>query len=129
MDLSRKPTGLPILTHLMTCLASTVRPLAQCLMTLMFLPYEAFISLDAIVRTDHASSLDEVATAGMENIQRQRTSTHVRTCPGFYRAMLVAPCLATVVIGLAGIDEPPEPADRRTVSCWSGSFRRPLRGG
>ena len=51
MDIAQKPTGLPVLTHLTTSVFAMGRPLAQCLFMLVFLPYEACISLDAVART------------------------------------------------------------------------------
>ncbi|HEY0945651.1 MAG TPA: glucoamylase family protein [Opitutaceae bacterium] len=51
MDLVRKPADLPWLMHLRTACASGGRQLGQVFLTLSFLPYDAFISLDAIGRT------------------------------------------------------------------------------
>ncbi|HVJ82753.1 MAG TPA: glucoamylase family protein [Planctomycetia bacterium] len=50
-DLLRKPIDLPLRMHLSATLLSTGRPLAQNALTLVFLPYEAYVSADAIVRT------------------------------------------------------------------------------
>jgi hypothetical protein len=50
-DLLRKPVDLPLGMHLRVTLLSLGRPLAQNALTLVFLPYEAYVSADAIVRT------------------------------------------------------------------------------
>ena len=50
-DLVRKPADLPLLTHLSVTANALGKQLAQFLCTLVFLPYEAYISVDAIVRT------------------------------------------------------------------------------
>ncbi|MBC7967425.1 MAG: cyclic beta 1-2 glucan synthetase, partial [Fuerstia sp.] len=95
MDIAFKPTGLPVLTHLKTSVLAMGRPLAQCLFTLVFLPYEACISLDAVARTlvrIHwtKSKLLEWKTSG-------ETERSVRSdLKSFFRAMLVAPGIATV---------------------------------
>ncbi|HWB00075.1 MAG TPA: cyclic beta 1-2 glucan synthetase, partial [Pirellulales bacterium] len=51
VELERRPIDLPPLMHLRATVQSLRQPLAQCLLTLTFLPYEAYISLDAILRT------------------------------------------------------------------------------
>jgi cyclic beta-1,2-glucan synthetase len=50
-DLLHKPVDLPLRLHLRETLQSLARPLAQNVLTFVFLPYEAYISADAIVRT------------------------------------------------------------------------------
>ena len=97
MDMALKPTGLPVLTHLKTSVFALGRPLAQCLLTLVFLPYEAFISLDAVARTlvrVHwtKSKLLEWKTSG--DTDRSARSD----LKSFFRAMLVAPGIATVTL-------------------------------
>ncbi len=51
IDLARKPVELPPLMHARATVQSLSRPLAQGLLSLALLPYEAYVSLDAIVRT------------------------------------------------------------------------------
>ena len=97
MDLARKPTGLPVATHLMSCLTSTVRPLSQSVFALMFLPYEAFISLDAVVRT-----LVRVHWTKSKLLEWKTSSDAERSARsdlrGFFRAMLVAPTIAAATL-------------------------------
>ncbi len=50
-DLFRKPVDLPLSMHLRESFQSLGRPLVQNALTLFFLPYEAYISADAIFRT------------------------------------------------------------------------------
>ncbi len=50
-ELLRKPADLPHGIHLRTTAGSLARPLMQNALTFVFLPYEAFINLDAIIRT------------------------------------------------------------------------------
>jgi cyclic beta-1,2-glucan synthetase len=98
MDLARKPAGLPVSTHLKTCLAATVRPLAQCAFTLMFLPYEAFISVDAVVRT-----LVRVHWTNSKLLEWKTSSDTERSARsdlmGFFRTMQVGPVLASTIVG------------------------------
>ena len=95
LDLAVKPTDLPVRTHLVSAFSAMGRPLAQCLMTLIFLPYESFISLDAIART-----ISRVHWTKSRLLEWKTSSDSERTArsdlSGFYRAMLVAPCLAVL---------------------------------
>jgi cyclic beta-1,2-glucan synthetase len=50
-DLLRKPADLPLGMHLRATLDTLRRSLAQGVMLYVFLPYEAFVSADAVVRT------------------------------------------------------------------------------
>ena len=50
-DLAGKPAELPLRQHLATVARSARRHLAQALLALAFLPYEAYYCLDAILRT------------------------------------------------------------------------------
>src|SRR5262249_748651 len=51
VDAFRKPSDLPWLPHLRGIAAGSGRQIGQIFLTLVFLPYDAFISLDAIGRT------------------------------------------------------------------------------
>ncbi|MEX0585215.1 MAG: cyclic beta 1-2 glucan synthetase, partial [Pirellulales bacterium] len=50
-DLFSKPIDLPLRMHLRVTLQSLLRPIAYAALSLTFLPYEAWISVDAIGRT------------------------------------------------------------------------------
>ena len=51
IDLARKPTERDWLVHLLVTSKDSARPLALALLTLVFLPYDAMICLDAILRS------------------------------------------------------------------------------
>ena len=51
LEMLRKPVDVPLRRHLAAACAFVGRHLAQAAFTLACLPYEAFFSLDAIVRT------------------------------------------------------------------------------
>ncbi len=51
LDLFRKPDDVLLIQHLMATARSTGRHVTYAMLTLVCLPYEAFFSLDAIVRT------------------------------------------------------------------------------
>ena len=50
-ELLRKPKAMPIRLHLRSVLESGARQAAQAMLTITFLPYDAYVSLDAILRT------------------------------------------------------------------------------
>ena len=62
--------------------------------TLAFLPYDAFFSLDAIVRTLCAAAGHAPAAARMATSQRRRTHARAPVSRGFYVSMWIAPVLA-----------------------------------
>ncbi len=96
-DLVRKPVTLPWSMHWRTTLQSLKRPLAQCLLTFVFLPYEAYISADAIVRT-----LIRMGWTKRRLLEWKTASDSERSPTGSledtYRAMVTAPALAVVSI-------------------------------
>jgi len=103
-DLAGKPAELPIRQHLAGVARTTRRHLAQALLTLAFLPYEAYYCLDAILRTIGrmlvtGRRLLEWNPSGDESIALDR---HDRTgVAASYRAMMSAPVIA--VLGAACI--------------------------
>lgn len=89
----RKPVDLPWKLHLHAILSSLRRPLAQGMLTLAFLPYEACLSIDAILRTFvrlawTKRKLLEWKTASDSN--RLQTSSLL----GTFRLMIVGPVVA-----------------------------------
>jgi hypothetical protein len=96
VELFRKPRDVSLMLHLRGLVGSVGRQLGQALLTLVFLPYDAFISLDAISRTlvrllfTHKRLLEWQTASDAE-----RTT---RTGPaGFYATMWIGP-----VVALAG---------------------------
>ncbi|MEQ1828032.1 MAG: glucoamylase family protein [Pirellula sp.] len=97
IDFAFKPTDLSVATHIISALQALVRPIAQCLFTLVFLPYDVFVSLDAIVRT-----LVRVHWTKRSLLEWRTSSDAERTARsdllGFWRNMLVAPSTATLAL-------------------------------
>ncbi len=100
--LASKPPDMPWRMHLMSALAAMGKPLAQCLFTLAFLPYDVYISLDAIIRT-----LVRVHWTHVKLLEWRTSSDSDRSVrsdlAGFCRAMAIGPIvavLATLVLGI-----------------------------
>ena len=96
VELVRKPEQLPWLMHLRGVAASSGRALGHISLTLVFLPYDAFISVDAIGRT-----LFRMLITRKRLLEWQTSSDAARRrradLPGFYARMWIAP-----LVGLAG---------------------------
>jgi cellobiose phosphorylase len=98
VDAVRKPADLPWGTHLRGCAASGGRHLAQIFLTVAFLPYDAFVSLDAIARTllrmlvTRRRLLEWQTASDSEGVGRADLA-------GFYATMGIAP-LAALAIAL-----------------------------
>lgn len=92
-DLLRKPVDLPWRMHWRTTLRALVRPFAQNALTLVFLPYEAYISGDAIVRT-----LARMLWTKRRLLEWKTSSDSERGADGSlrdtFRVMVVAPIVA-----------------------------------
>ena len=94
VDLVRKPSEMPLQTHLRMELYSFLRQIAQFLFTFVFLPYDAYISLDAIIRTlvrlnwTHTRLLEWKTSSDAERGANL-------TLSGFMISMWIAPALAT----------------------------------
>jgi cyclic beta-1,2-glucan synthetase len=104
-DLVRKPTDLPLYTHLSVTASAMGKQFGQFLCTFVFLPYEAYISADAIVRTLTRmwwtkTRLLEWKTSGDASLG---ASTEL---PGFLRTMWIGPALAAAAILLLTLFEP-----------------------
>jgi cyclic beta-1,2-glucan synthetase len=93
VNLFRKPADLPWAMHLRGVAGSGARQLGQILLTLAFLPYDAFISLDAIGRTllrllvTHKRLLEWQTSGDSERATRADLT-------GFYATMWIAPIVA-----------------------------------
>ncbi len=98
-SLLRKPTDFPLLLHEQEVLQSLARPICQNLLTLCFLPFEAYRSLDAIVRT----SVRMIWTR-QRLLEWKTASDAERGNPGdlknAFRAMAFAPILAVAIFCL-----------------------------
>jgi len=104
-DLARKPAEVPFGPHLTAVERAARRHLVQALLALAFLPYEAYICLDAIVRT-----IGRMLITGRRLLEWNTSSEvdraleqHDRTdLLASYRSMAVAPAVAAAAwIGLS----------------------------
>jgi cellobiose phosphorylase len=93
VNVFRKPADFPWRMHLRTVAGSSGRQLGQIFLTLAFLPYDAYISLDAIGRT-----LVRLLVTRKRLLEWQPSSDSERaTCAGlasFYGTMWIAPAIA-----------------------------------
>ena len=109
--------------HLRAVAGSCGRQLCQVFLTLAFLPYDAFISLDAIGRT-----LLRLLVTHKRLLEWQTSSDSERTTradlPGFYATMWVAPAIAVA----AGFSCPPCNRPNCLWRCRSLAFGWRLRG-
>ncbi|MDE2455509.1 MAG: cyclic beta 1-2 glucan synthetase, partial [Burkholderiales bacterium] len=104
-DLMRRPDALAWRTHLAEVAAATARQLALATLALATLPYEAWISLDAISRTLwrlHVSRRGLLEWQTSADASAARELTPLGDLAASYRRMAVAPGLAiAALIGLA----------------------------
>ncbi|MCX6926508.1 MAG: cyclic beta 1-2 glucan synthetase, partial [Verrucomicrobia bacterium] len=95
VDLFRKPREVSPAMHLRGLVGSSGRQLGQALLSFVFLPYDAFISLDAICRT-----LVRLLFTRKRLLEWQTASDAERTAlsgpAGFYATMWIAPVVALV---------------------------------
>ena len=93
VDLFRKTADLPWTVHLRGLAGSCGRQLGQIFLTVAFLPYDAFISLDAVGRT-----LLRLLVTHKRLLEWQTSSDSERTTradlAGFYATMWIAPAVA-----------------------------------
>ncbi|EAQ78926.1 GH36-type glycosyl hydrolase domain-containing protein [Blastopirellula marina] len=93
-DLFRKSADVPLRMHLRLAIQALGRPLAHSALTLAFLPYETYISVDSIVRT-----LIRMTWTKRRLLEWRTSSDSERNADdslvGAFRAMWVAPILAT----------------------------------
>ena len=105
VNVFRKPAELPWAMHLSGMTESCGRQFGQILLTLTFLPYDAFISLDAIART-----LSRLLLTRKRLLQWQTSSDSERTARtaliDFYATMWIAPVVALLGGGLVGTLQP-----------------------
>jgi len=104
-DLFRKPADLPLLTHLRATAGGLGKSAAQFLCTVIFLPYEAYISSDAILRT----TVRVLWTK--KKLLEWKTSSDAHRGAGadladFHRAMWFSPVLASAAILLLALSDP-----------------------
>jgi cyclic beta-1,2-glucan synthetase len=97
LSASRKTVDVPLLAHFREVAASLGKSLLQAALSIAFLPYEAYVSLDAIVRTivrmrwTHRRMLEWKTASDAER------EGH-RGLAGAYRTMWIAPASATIAV-------------------------------
>ncbi len=99
IDLLHKPTELPFQTHFRMVAYAFLRQIAQFLFTLIFIPYDAYISLDAIIRTLvrlHVTKTNLLEWKTSSDAERGARST----LGGFYLSMWVAPVVAAMTLAV-----------------------------
>ena len=98
-DLLRKPDEAPIEQHLVAVARTAQVQFAQALLALAWLPYEAFYSVDAIVRTlwrtliSHRRLLEWKPSSIVE---RQLEESHGSDLAAVYQTMWIAPAIAVL---------------------------------
>jgi cyclic beta-1,2-glucan synthetase len=105
----RKPPALPWPMHLREVTASCGRQFCQMFLTLAFLPYEAFVSMDAIART-----LTRMLVTRKHLLEWQTSGDSEQAgganLGGFYATMWVSPLVALAGALMLAILRPPHPA-------------------
>ena len=99
-QLFAKPNDLPIRLHLQRSLGSLWNPLLQGFLNLAFVPYEAAVNIDAIVRTAFRMLITRRNLLEWQTASDSQTKTP-RSLIANYRHMLIAPTLAIGVAVLA----------------------------
>ena len=94
-ELSRKQAEIPLRAHLLASLSSAVMHIAHVLFAIVFLAYDAYLGIDAIVRTTLRVFWTHC------NLLEWKTSSDAQRSPrtdlfGFYRTMWFGPTLAIV---------------------------------
>lgn len=96
-QLTDKSADLPWGIHLRVIGASTLRHLAQAIFTIIFIPYDAYVSIDAIART-----ASRVCVTRKKLLEWQTASDAERNARsdlfGFYATMWIVPAAAGVAI-------------------------------
>ena len=93
VSLVRKPTDLPWGMHLRGIVGASGRQLCQIFLTLAFLPYDAFISLDAVSRTLARLLVTHKRLLEWQTSSDSERASHT-SLAGFYATMWIAPFLA-----------------------------------
>ena len=101
----RKAAELPIDQHLYSAGRSIVRYLAQAGLSLTFMPYEAFFSLDAVVRTGGRLLFTHKRLLEWNSASNSKSSGR-SDLVGFYQSMWIAPTVAIVTISYLAFQRP-----------------------
>jgi cellobiose phosphorylase len=120
-ELARKPADLPLGMHLRAFAPGMVRQAGQVLFTLVFIPYDAYVSLDSIVRTltrvlwTHRKLLEWTTSSEAELRARTDLWAH-------YRSMWVGPTGGAIVLALITVIHPNHlPVSAPILGLWVAS--------
>jgi|CXWL01.1.fsa_nt_gi cellobiose phosphorylase len=105
LDLFQKPEDVLPEQHAATALRTAGRHVLQTVLTIAFLPYEAFVSVDAIVRTIWRMAVTQTRLlewSPSSNLDRDRRTDLVAYC----RTMWIGPVLATAGMVYLTLSEP-----------------------
>ncbi len=121
VEIFRKPREVSLLLHLHGLLGSAGRQLGQALLTFVFLPYDAYISLDAIGRT-----LVRLLFTRKRLLEWQTASDAERTARSgpveFYATMWIAPVVALACGAFLALIQPSQlPLAAPMLSLWLAS--------
>ncbi len=104
-DLVRKPTDLPVRAHLSVTTNALGKSLAQFVCTFVFLPYEAYVCADAIVRT--ITRMLWTKTRMLEWKTSSDATLGANTdLTSFFRTMWFGPAIAVTATLLLILDKP-----------------------
>lgn len=107
VELVCKPEQLPWPMHLRAVGESSARKLGQTGLTLAFLPYETFITVDAIARTLFRMLVTKKRLLEWQTSTDVARKTH-SDLPGFYEKMWSAPAVALLGGSLVAVKQPTE---------------------
>ena len=121
VELFRKPREASLALHVRGLVGSAGRQLGQALLTFVFLPYDAFITLDAIGRT-----LARLLFTRRRLLEWQTSSDSERAAHsdpgGFYATMWVAPAIALACGVCLGLTRPSQlPLAAPILGLWLAS--------
>jgi cellobiose phosphorylase len=117
-DLARKPSDIPLRAHLMASISAAGRQAAQALFTVTFLPFDAYLCIDAIART--ATRLRWTR----RHLLEWKTSSDAHRgsrseLPSFFRSMAFAPvCSLVAAVLLAVFADDALPAACPFLGLW-----------
>ncbi|MFN7733496.1 MAG: glycosyltransferase family 2 protein, partial [Pirellula sp.] len=98
-----KPNDLPLRLHLQAALGALWIPTLHGLLTLALIPYEAAVSLDAMVRTGYRMLISRMHLLQWQTASESQLRTP-RSCIAVTRRMIIAPCIAlTMAAFLAAV--------------------------
>ncbi|MBT9569254.1 MAG: cyclic beta 1-2 glucan synthetase, partial [Thiobacillus sp.] len=118
IDLARKPNERDWMVHLSLVGKSAVRPLAHAVLTLIFLPYDTLICLDAIARSGLKMLFTRRGLLLWQTPGYARRNAR-KSLGGFLREMWIAPVFAAALLLILADVAPPGPDSVGQWLVWS----------